>query len=249
MIHWLTQPSTALPADAAAFLSPAEAATYAALKMPKRRSDWLLGRFTAKQLVAEYLGGMGSVSGTANEARLLRNIVIAADADGAPYVTLGGARLPATLSISHSHGMAFCAIEETLEGQTVGCDIEYIEPRDPAFLRDFFTPAEQAAAQAWPQPDVATTLLWSGKEAVLKALREGLRVDTKQVQIALPAALLAAPDKRWAPLGVTLAPALAQRFPGAWAGWASRQGDFVLTMALHTQSQEPARRRKERNSS
>lgn len=234
MISFLVQFATSLPAHARQALSHSEATTYAALKVPKRRSDWLLGRVTAKQLVAEYMGGMDSLRGTANEARLLSHIVIVVDTDGAPYVTLGGERLPVTLSISHSHGTAFCAIEETLEGQTVGCDIEYIEARDPAFLSDFFTPQEQAAALAWPEPNTATTLLWSGKEAVLKALREGLRIDTKQVQIALPAARLAAPYENWAPLGITLAPALAERFPGAWAGWASRHSDFVLTMAVRT---------------
>ena len=39
MIHWLSQPASALPPHAETLLSPAEAATYAALKAPKRRSE------------------------------------------------------------------------------------------------------------------------------------------------------------------------------------------------------------------
>jgi 4'-phosphopantetheinyl transferase len=227
MIHWLSQPASALPPHAETLLSPAEAATYAALKAPKRRSDWLLGRITAKQLVAEYLGSTGS-------APSLNAIVIAADPDGAPYASMHGARLPFSLSISHSHDTALCALVAAT-GKTVGCDIEYIEARDAAFLSDFFTPAEQVAALAWPEPHTATTLLWSAKEAVLKALREGLRIDTKQVQITLPNAL----DDEWATLGIALDPALAQRFPGAWSAWARRSGDFVQTMALCAAADAP----------
>lgn len=223
MIPWLLQPATALPHDAESLLSPAEAANFSALIVPKRRSDWLLGRITAKQLVAEYLGRM-------DNAPSLKDIVIATDADGAPYASLHGVRLPGSLSISHSHATAFCALLDE-PGATVGADIEYVEARDPAFLSDFFTAREQAAALAWQEPHTATTLLWSAKEAVLKALREGLRIDTRQVQIALPTVLGA----EWTQFEVTLQPSLAERFPGAWVGWASRQGDFVLTMAVRTQ--------------
>ncbi len=225
MIPHLLEPATALPADAAMLLSPAEAATYAALKVPKRRSDWLLGRFTAKQLVAAHL------EKTQGSAPALNEIVIAADADGAPFASLAGERLPVSLSISHSHATAFCALLETEWHESVGCDIEYIEPRDVSFLRDYFTDAEQAAALAWPEPDAATTLLWSAKEAVLKALREGLRIDTRQVQIALPAAL----GDDWTPFSITLQAEVAERFPGTYAGWARRHGDFVLTLALREQ--------------
>ena len=220
MIHWLTQPATSLPEDAETLLSAAEAATHAALKVPKRRSDWLLGRITAKQLLAGYLGNGGS-------APALGEIVIAADDDGAPFATVRGTRLPVSLSISHSHATAFCALVAAA-GMTVGADIEYIEGRDASFLRDYFTDDEQAAAQAWPEPHTATTLLWSAKEAVLKALREGLRVDTRQVQIGLPQAM----GNDWTPYAIALAPALAERFPGQWTGWARRQDAFVLTLAL-----------------
>jgi 4'-phosphopantetheinyl transferase len=226
MIPHLLQPASALPEHAEALLAPAEVAIYAALKVPKRRSDWLLGRITAKQLVAAHLGKQ-------NDAPTLQEIVVAAGNDGAPFVSLHGAQLPLSLSISHSHAVAFCALVDAPGAAvgvsaTVGADIEFIETRDPAFLRDYFTADEQAAAWAWPEPEVATTLLWSAKEAMLKALREGLRVDTRHVRIGLPAVL----GDAWSPFTIALHPELAAHFPGVYSGWARRDGGFILTLAL-----------------
>ena len=68
---------------------------------------------------------------------------------------------------------------------TVGADIEHVEPRDPAFVRDFFTTGE--AERVWRCPakqrDTLVTVLWSAKEAVLKVLRLGLTVDTRRVEL------------------------------------------------------------------
>lgn len=233
MIHWLVQPAAALPATLPpGVLGETEAAQYAVLTVPKRRSDWLLGRWTAKELVQAHL------EKTSGSAPLLETITIAADPDGAPYVSLDGARLPPSLSISHSHGTAFCALCAE-PGAAVGADIEFVEPRAPEFVRDFFTTQEMAAVEALAptERDEAVTLLWSAKEAVLKALREGLRVDTRQVEITLQGALSGA---EWAPLAVTLHPELAVRFPGTWTAWARRHGDFVLSMALRIQPQAGA---------
>lgn len=225
MIHWLVQPAAALPEDAEALLSAAEAAAFATFTVPKRRADWLLGRVTAKQLVQSYLNN------THGAAPTLDRISIAADADGAPYGMLDGARLPPSLSISHSHATALCALSDE-PGVNVGADIEFVEARDPAFLRDFFTEREQAWAAASAEPDVATTLLWSAKEAVLKALREGLRIDTKQLEITVPP--FAAPPAEWAEIAVTLTPELAARFPGTWSTWWRGRPGFVLTLAQRT---------------
>lgn len=225
MIHWLVQPAATLPNPLHdGVLSAAEANVYAGLTVEKRRADWLLGRITAKQLAQSYLDN------TTGRAPSLDAIIVAAEPDGAPYASLGGARLPVSLSISHSHGTALCALVEASAGQSLGCDIEWIEPRDPSFGAEFFTAREQAQAAASPEPDVALTALWSAKEAVLKAVREGLRIDTRQVEIILPAVLGA----EWSPLEIAVSAALASRFPGAWSGWVRRHEGFVLTMALRS---------------
>lgn len=225
MIHWLVQPAEALPSSPESLLSVGEAATWAALTVPKRRADWLLGRVTAKQLVQAYLNNRDA------DAPSMQRLAIAANFDGAPYATLDGERLPLSLSISHSHATAFCALNDA-PGVTVGADIEFVERRDPAFLKDFFTAREQAWAVSLDDPDLGGTLLWSAKEAVLKAMREGLRIDTKQLEISVPP-FGDAPEE-WTEISVTLAPELAERFSGVWMLWWRVYGAFVLGLAQRT---------------
>jgi phosphopantetheinyl transferase len=64
-------------------------------------------------------------------------------------------------------------------------DLEWIEPRSFEFIRDYFTPGEvkQALAGSVSQNAINATILWSAKEAVLKALTTGLRIDTQKIEI------------------------------------------------------------------
>jgi 4'-phosphopantetheinyl transferase len=118
---------------------------------------------------------------------------------------------------------------------SLGCDLELIEPREGNFLDNFFTAAEVAAVQEVRERDVApadilTTAIWSGKEAVLKALREGLRIDTRRITCQFDA--FTAPPQEWTPFTVEVDDGLAAQFPGAWSGWWRVEGRFTLTMAL-----------------
>jgi 4'-phosphopantetheinyl transferase len=232
-----------------AWLSPAE--QQRTFKAEKRRRDWLLGRWTAKNLVQRYLAQ------TTGETPALDEIFIGADADGAPYASCEGreasceGRLPVSLSISHSHGTAFCGLVETplaqrCEGQedrpsplaprpSLGCDLELIEPREGNFRDNFFTAEEVAAVRALreqdaAQDDILTTAIWSGKEAVLKALREGLRIDTRRITCLFDA--FAAPPQEWTPFTVNVDDGLVAQFPGTWSGWWRVADRFVLTMAI-----------------
>jgi 4'-phosphopantetheinyl transferase len=191
MVLHLLQTVAAHPALAAGqapegLLHPLEAAQLAGLRVVKRRREWLLGRWTAKHLVRMYLAHQGEQALPA-----LATVVIRADADGAPYVALassafgsadGLVRLPLSLSISHSGDRAFCALADEAR-MTVGADIERIEPRQAGFVAQFFTPSEQAAVvqAAADRRETIITAIWSAKEAVLKALRLGLRVDTRRL--------------------------------------------------------------------
>ena len=205
----------------AGLLAAEERATCESLRVPKRRRDWLLGRWTAKRLVRDYLAETGSTP-------LLDDIIIRADPDGAPYAALRGARLPVSLSISHSGGRAFCALAD-LAGTAVGADIEVVEPRPLSLAEQFFTPEELADVLARPlaERDLWMTLVWSAKEAYLKCIREGLRVDTRALAVELPAA--AAPG--WQPLTVRPRPDL----PGAaraYRSWWRREDGAALTLGL-----------------
>ena len=172
---WLEQQEADVPAGED-WLSRREAAVLSNLHFPKRRSDWRLGRWTAKCAIAAHLAIGG-------DPRALARIEVLASASGAPDAYLDTEPAPLTMSLSHSGGTAVCAIVSA--GTALGCDLEVVEPRTAAFIADYFTPAEQQhIARVDPSNrNLLTNLLWSAKESALKALREGLRVDTRLLQV------------------------------------------------------------------
>jgi len=238
-IHW-TLLSDLPPAPAApppAWLGPAERHRAEGLRAGKRRVDWLLGRLAAKRLVARVLSEIVRMD------LPLDAFDIVAEPSGAPVVRLAdGGRLPVGVSISHSDGTAFCAAwAETGRVLAVGADLERIAPRPEGLVRDFFRPAEIAAWEALPAGpgrDAFASAVWSAKEAVLKALRLGLSVDTRSVEILLSeedaagAPGLPRPDGGgWKGFAVCCAPDL----PGGEhpiAGFWREKDGFVMTMAV-----------------
>ena len=127
------------------WLTAGEQATLARLHVAKRRSDWLLGRWTAKRALAAYLGCV---------SRLARVEIRAAES-GAPEVFLDGRAAPLTLSLSHAAGRGLCAV--TAAGVALGCDLERIESRSRAFVADYFTDDEQRLIAAAPVSDRAAS--------------------------------------------------------------------------------------------
>jgi 4'-phosphopantetheinyl transferase len=229
-----------LPNTTNGLLHPLELARFERFRVPKRRQDWLLGRWTAKLLVQQYLAATGP-----GPTRSLDQIVIPAAADGAPYVMLatsGGTAappLPLSLSISHSGGWAFCALCDE-PWVAAGADIERIEPRESSFVDMFFAPseAEQVRVAAPADRDTVVTALWSAKEAVLKALRVGLRVDTRGIvcNVGQPPA----PSSGvWAAFRAEAVPVPSAPHPEIAGCWKVEHG-FVL--ALVTLVTDPLRR-------
>lgn len=188
-------------------LSAAEAARLARYHVGKRRCDWLLGRWTAKRLLAPVLGELPTVLNAP---------------DGAPYVP-GAQAL--SLSISHSGSHACCA---AAWGAAVGVDLEKLVPRSRALVDDFFTDAEAALVDSADpgSADLLITLIWSAKEAALKALRTGLTVSTRSVEVC-PAAPRA--GDCWH--GLTLRCCAAGDLNGWWRVLDLADGSYVLTLA------------------
>jgi 4'-phosphopantetheinyl transferase len=211
-------------------LHPSEQAQLDAFRVVKRRRDWLLGRWTAKHLIQQYLFA------TTATHHSLPAILILPASDGAPYASLlttpvsePASRL--SLSISHSADRSFCALTDE-PGATVGADIERIEPREPGFVEQFFTPAEIAAVRAAPpdQRDMLITAIWSAKEAVLKALRVGLRADTRHLTCTM--ANVSALEGSWNPFLVEFnTPGFASFQPSQLTCWWQTMSDFILTLA------------------
>jgi 4'-phosphopantetheinyl transferase len=194
------------------WLTAGEQATLACLHVAKRRRDWLLGRWTAKRALATYLGGV---------SRLCCLEVRAAES-GAPEVFLDGRPAPLTLSLSHVAGRGLCAI--TAAGVALGCDLESIDSHSLAFVADYFTDGEQrliAAAPASDRPCIIT-LLWSAKESALKALREGLRLDTRSVAATIAGECA---FDGWSPLSV-----LHGDSGRIFRGWWRRDDGCVMTI-------------------
>jgi 4'-phosphopantetheinyl transferase len=209
--RWLARGEDCLP-DGTQWLAPAEARRAAALAYPKRRTEYLLRRLAAKHAAA-------AVTGRSTESSVLARIEVANAPDGAPYVVLDGAPLGLDVSVTDRAGWAVCVV-----GHGVGCDLELVEPRSPAFVRDFLTAAEQrfvAARSAGDERDTAANLIWSAKESALKLLRTGLRRDTRSVEVTV-----GVPGRDgWGALSVRDA-------AGAHiAGWWRREGAFLLTVA------------------
>jgi 4'-phosphopantetheinyl transferase len=175
-IYWLEQTESDLPLEDD-WLSATEILCLNAMRFPKRRADWRLGRWTAKNAVASYLR-------RSQETYRLAEIEIRPASSGAPEVFLDYHPADITISLSHREGIAACAA--ACGDVLLGCDLEIIEPHSNAFLGDYFTDEEQALFADADNKNLVSTLLWSAKESALKAFHTGLRLDTRSVVVQLP---------------------------------------------------------------
>jgi 4'-phosphopantetheinyl transferase len=242
-IWWLEQSIDEIPASDG-WLSPGEKLRLDAMRFPKRRADWRLGRWTAKQVVSAYLC-------RPRAPEMLARIEIRSAASGAPEAFLENKPAGVSISITHRVGIAACAVAPS--ETTIGCDLELIEPRSDTFITDYFTASEQVLVRGVSAAEqiVSSTLLWSAKESALKALKAGLRFDTRSVEVSLggpsptaPTDLLKGPAQSsssdapldggdWRPLTATYANGQAFR------GWWLYTGQLVRTIVTAPSSSAP----------
>lgn len=209
---WLARGEEQVPAGAG-WLSADERRRAAALRYTKRRTDFLLGRWTLKLAVARVLGWP-------EDPASLARIEGRTSPGGAPRLYVDGQAAGRGVSLTDRAGGAVCLVAD--RGAAVGCDIEVVEPRSDAFVRDYLTLAEQRlVGGAGPARDMAANLVWSAKEAALKVLGTGLRRDTRSVEVAV--AGLDPPERTWSALRVRTAEG--EVFPGWWR----RSGAFLVT--------------------
>jgi len=244
MIFWLLDEKMPVwDEDPPAFLDPVEASGLAAKRFPKRRAEWLHGRWAAKNLLQKRLPMCLKLP--------LSEIVIANEPGGAPYAALADkthlpVRLPGCLSITHSGPLAACAL--ALDPRLrVGIDLEKIEARPAGFFEAYFTPPENAYLRNCPPeslPEVLT-LFWSARESVLKALRKGLSLDTRQVEIRLvegDGSFLSG-WQRFSVAGNVIKDSIPAPWgPWVWAGWWQVYQGYILTLAAACQVGELGQR-------
>lgn len=173
--YWLEQTEGDVPAENQ-WLSPRERVRLAELCFAKRRTDWRLGRWTAKRALSSYLN-------LPDDPRCLEEIEILAAPSGNPEVFLFNQKAAVSISLSHRAGIALCLVGSE---SSIGCDLEMVERRGDAFVGDFFTANEQTLIGRTPAEDrpLLVTLLWSAKESTLKALHVGLRLDTTCLDVS-----------------------------------------------------------------
>jgi 4'-phosphopantetheinyl transferase len=172
-VYWMEQTEANLPLGND-WLSAGERLRLDGMRVAKRHADWRLGRWTAKRALAAHLNLPDSPT-------RLADIEIRPAQSGAPEAFIANEPAEAVISLSHRAGVAACAV--TLGGTELGCDLEVVEPRSDAFIADYFAPVEQALIEGKSpaQRFLLVALLWSAKESALKALRIGLRLDTRGV--------------------------------------------------------------------
>jgi 4'-phosphopantetheinyl transferase len=223
-IRWLEQLQADVPGDDE-WLSTAEQARLAGLRIPKRRADWRLGRWTAKLAVAACL------EWSADPSTLAKIEIIPAEG-GAPEAFIAGRPAPVSISISHRDGRAVCAVAPA--ESIVGCDLELIEERSPAFVSDYFTAAEQKIVGDCPDADRARliALLWSAKESTLKTLRTGLRLDTREISVDVHGWPPDVDADSWRELHT-------QYGERAFAGWWRTGDGFIRTCICDASSMPP----------
>jgi 4'-phosphopantetheinyl transferase len=216
-VYWLEQSEPDVPTGDE-WLGSGERADVARLHLPRRRAEWRLGRWTAKRAIAGYLSLSGDDSG-------LASIEVRPAPSGAPEAFIQGLPAAVNISISHSHGVGFCAAADP--ALDVGCDVEKVVPHSTTFLSDYFTEAERAFFRniSASDRDTAVTLLWSAKESALKLLRCGLRSDTRCLAVST-LHLEFCHATAWSQLAVECegGPKL--------SGWWRQYGGFVWTMLI-----------------
>jgi 4'-phosphopantetheinyl transferase len=180
------------------------------LTVAQRREAWRLGRWTAKAAAAAWTGTDP------------RRIDVLPARDGAPEVWIDGCPAPVSLSLSHRAGRALALVGD--DARPLGCDIELVEPRSDAFLRQWLAPAEQqlvAAAGDRAERHLLANLIWTAKEAAAKARREGLRLALGRAVVQLEPRS----DENWSRLRVTWPTGPPD------AGWWRVEGGWVMSVA------------------
>lgn len=215
-LGWLTRELGDVPRHDR-WLSEQEGEVLSELRVPKRRDDWRLGRWTGKAAVAAWRGVA------------LESVVIAAAEDGAPEALIDDSPADLALSLSHRAGRALATVADGT--RALGCDLEAVEPRSEAFLREWFRPAERKLvnAQNGEARQLAANLIWTAKEAASKARREGLRLNFRRATVEAEG--LAQPAGSWARLQIRW-----ERGP-VELGWWRHDAGWVMTVTSHPASE------------
>lgn len=217
-IFWMILDEVSIPDDTD-WLSPAELERYQSFRFDKRKQDWLAGRWAAKSLIFSFLKTENSL--------LMREISIGNHPAGDPFVSVREEILHGSLSISHRGGKSAAAFT-SIPNVSIGIDLEMIEEKSEGFIEDYFTEQETKGVMSFAKVrnrDLLASLLWSAKEAMLKAHQIGLRIDTRKMELQIPSV---ESGVDWCPLEILKCPTDMQPMMLFW----KQMDQFLITMAI-----------------
>lgn len=151
-------------------LHPQELDYYESVQSEKRKKEYLLGRYAAKEALKNFL----------NESQLSK-INIYPGPLGEPVIhhETGFAM---EVSISHSHEMIGGLVFP--KGYSIGLDIEKIDPRRMDAIKSKSSEEEILQLENLKEDrNSLLTLLWTIKESFSKVLKRGLKADFKELAI------------------------------------------------------------------
>ncbi len=221
-------------ASARVALTEEEVRTFRKLDLPDpRKAQWLFGRMAAKD-AARILWRKRT-----GEAMVPADIAINPDEYGKPVASPIGRDRPEDypqVSIAHTDGVvaALGAFD-----RSPGIDLERIAAREESFVKAAFDKSEQELISAAAMDrDETVTRFWCAKEAVSKALGQGLVEGPQSLEVT-------AFDPAGGTVTVEISPRLAERLPMEMEGPLEvrtvRKDDFVIaTILLESQYLCPA---------
>ena len=140
----------------------------------KHRFKFIAARSQLRQILAHYL--------SVQPAELKFDY----GPQGKPVLTAPWSRVNLNFNMSHSGGVALCAVAYD---RPVGVDIEEIRlPSDyEGIARQFFAPSEISQLESLSNNEkcLAFFRLWTRKEAVLKAVGAGLTIPLNQIVVTM----------------------------------------------------------------
>ncbi len=153
-----------------AALSAQERTRLSGFGSEKRRREFALGRDTARHLLAERLALVPSA------------VPLRVAADGAPELDGEGLHVSIAHAATAERTLAVAAVSY----RPIGVDIEVIQPRRPDLYRFVLHPDEYGLLDTLPHDhDAAQVLVWTLKEAALKAMRTGFRTSPKKLRLTV----------------------------------------------------------------
>jgi 4'-phosphopantetheinyl transferase len=198
------------------FLAPAEAAYFAGFRFLRRQQSFLLGRYAAKLALQRLL-----------KAADPKAIEIGRGVFEQPLISYLSARAP-EITISHCDEIAVALAFPS--GHPMGVDIEQIDPDRLVTIRSQMSPLEREWARSGGADELAfSTLIWTAKEALSKALTCGLMSPMEIFNLA-----------EFYPLGQRVWGGLFQNFGQyKFIGWISRTVAMSVVLPKKSEAESP----------